>query len=86
MNVKEDMLEQYGYTTFIDRMQGTLARTFGACEVLLCTDTYQFSDYGKYLSTVWDAQAKAKRREETFPQDLARAVELGARMAAPAAS
>ncbi|MFP5259013.1 MAG: flavodoxin family protein, partial [Acidobacteriota bacterium] len=34
-----------------------------------------------YLCTVWDAAAKAKRREEVFPQDLAKASALGARLA-----
>ena len=61
-------------------MQATLARIFGSCELLLATDTLQFDDYDKYLSTVWDAAAKAKRREEVFPLDCAKARELGARL------
>lgn len=65
--------------------KGVMDRVFGNCEMLLSTDTYQFEDYSKYLSTVWDAQAKAKRREEVFPQDCARAQDMGARLAAQAA-
>ena len=65
--------------------KGVIDRVFGNCEMLLSTDTYQFEDYSKYLSTVWDAQAKAKRREEVFPQDCARAQDMGARLAAQAA-
>ena len=85
MNVKEQALEELGYDKFIGRMQGVLTRTFGSCEVLLSTDTYQFSDYKKYLSTVWDSEAKAKRREEVFPQDCAKAFSIGERLAAPLA-
>lgn len=65
----------------ISSTQGVLARVFGSCETLLSTDTYQFDDYAKFLSTCWDAEAKAKRRAEIFPQDCAKARELGARLA-----
>ncbi len=81
MNIKEEMIAQYGYTAFMERMQGTMTRVFGSCEVLLCSDTFQFKDYSKYLSTAWDSVAKAKRRAEVFPQDCKKAVDLGARMA-----
>lgn len=81
MNIKEELVVQYGYTTLMERMQGTMVRVFGSCELLLCTDTYQFKDYSKYLSTAWDAEAKAKRRAEAFPQDCAKALALGKRLA-----
>ncbi len=50
----------------------------------MVTDTYQFDDYSRYVSSAWDPEAKAKRRAEAFPQDLKRAYELGARLATPA--
>jgi len=81
MNVKEQDIPTYGYEPFMQRMQGTMARIFGSCELLLATDTWQFDDYSKYLSTCWDATAKAKRRADVFPQDCAKAYELGARLA-----
>jgi multimeric flavodoxin WrbA len=83
MNVKEEMLAEFSYDRFMERTRGVLARVFGFCELLLATDTLQFSDYGKYLSTAWDPQAKARRREEVFPSDLARAFALGEKLAAP---
>ncbi|MFP5238693.1 MAG: flavodoxin family protein [Acidobacteriota bacterium] len=86
MNVKGEMLEQLAYDKFMGRMQATMARIFGSCEVLLATDTYQFKDYAKFLSTVWDPVAKAKRREEVFPQDCAKAFELGRKLATGKAS
>jgi multimeric flavodoxin WrbA len=85
MNVREEELSNYPQHTMMEATRNTLARFFGSCEVLLCTDTFQFSDYSKYVSTVWDAEAKARRRAEIFPQDCARAFEMGRRLAAAAA-
>ncbi|OIO02584.1 MAG: flavodoxin [Desulfovibrionaceae bacterium CG1_02_65_16] len=64
----------------IEYAAGVFTRVFGSCETLLSTDTLQFSDYSKYLSTCWDGEAKAKRRAEIFPQDCVKARELGARL------
>jgi len=84
MNVREQDIQAYSYDKAISRMRITLARVFGRCELFFATDTYQFDDYSKYLSTVWDAAAKAKRREDVFPQDCAKAFALGERLATPA--
>ncbi len=81
MNVTEQVLENLHQRASIEHTRGVMERVFGSCEVFLCTDTFQFSDYSKYLCTAWDAEAKAKRRKEVFPQDCARAFELGARLA-----
>jgi multimeric flavodoxin WrbA len=77
MNVTEQNLPE----KTVQITQGVMERVFGECEVLLCTDTYQFDDYSKYVSTAWDANAKAARRQEVFPQDCARAFDLGALLA-----
>ena len=86
MNVPEAKIADLGYTVFMERARGVMARTFGACELLLATDTMQFDDYGKYLATVWDAAAKRQRHEEVFPGDCARAFALGERRATPLAA
>lgn len=80
MNIREEDIPTYKYEAHFERVQGTMARVFGSCELLFATDTYQFDDYSKYLSTRWDAAAKAKRREEVFPVDCAKAFDLGARL------
>jgi hypothetical protein len=64
--------------------KGTLRRIFWNCELLLSTDTYQFSDYSVYLSTCFDAEVKKKRCEEFFSNDLRHAFELGEKLAAAA--
>ena len=80
MNVKEADLAAYGQDVSIASSRGFMTRMFGNCEVLLSTDTLQFSDYSKYLCTSFDAVAKAKRREEVFPQDCENACQMGARL------
>lgn len=81
MNIGEEALAATGQDRRIEHSRSFMTRTFGNCETLVACDTLQFQDYSKYLSTVWDAEAKAKRREEVFPRDLERAFDLGARLA-----
>ncbi len=84
MNVPEEEMPAVYQDSSVAASQGIMTRIFGSCEVLLCTDTYQFDDYSKYVSTRWDPAVKARRRAEVFPQDCERAHELGARLATAA--
>ena len=84
MNVPEERMHLVNQDSSVSASQSTMARIFGSCEVLLCTDTYQFDDYSKYLSTMFDAEAKARRRKDVFPLDCERAYELGTRLAVAA--
>ncbi len=84
MNVAEKELAARNYDKMFAASQGVLTRIFGNCELLLCTDTHQFSDYSKYLSTAWDADAKQKRQAEVFPLDCQSAFALGAKLATEA--
>lgn len=84
MNVSEERMPAFYQDKAVASSQGIMTRVFGNCDVLLCTDTYQFTDYSKYVSTAWDPEAKAKRRKEVFPKDCARAFELGAKLATEA--
>ena len=81
MNVTVENMSAYHQDSSVAASRGAMTRVFGNCEVLLCTDTLQFSDYSKYVSTAFDPAAKARRRQEVFPQDCARAYELGAKLA-----
>lgn len=84
MNVSEENMAAYHQDVTVAASRGIMTRVFGNCEVLLSTDTLQFRDYSKYVSTLFDPIAKAKRREEIFPQDCARAYELGVKLASAA--
>ena len=81
MNVPEEKMPAFFQDKSVEASRGIMTRVFGNCEVLLSTDTYQFTDYSKYVSTAWDPAVKAKRRQEVFPQDCAKAYDLGAKLA-----
>lgn len=81
MNIKETMLQDWGYDRTFLANETTFKRVFGASEYLLATDTYQFSDYSNYVTTAFDEAAKAKRRQEVFPADCEKAFEMGVRLA-----
>jgi len=81
MNVSEERLRILGYDRHFDITKGALERHFGTCELLLSTNTMQFSDYSKYESERFDREAKIRRHAEVFPEDCRQAFELGVRMA-----
>lgn len=84
MNVAEKDLAARNYDKSFGATQGYLGRIFGHCELLLSTDTCQFSDYSKYLATAWDPAAKQQRQAEVFPRDCQRAFALGEELTAAA--
>jgi len=79
MNVDDSRLNEMGYEHHLKLTEMAMARTFGSAESLFVTDTYQFDDYSKYVVTSFDAEKKAKRRKEEFPNDCKKAFEMGAR-------
>ena len=81
MNVPDSWLEPFGYDKRFEATRSQLERYFGPCELLLATDTMQYSDYDKYESEMFDKAAKIKRHEEVFPQECRKAFELGVRLA-----
>ena len=60
--------------------EGSLEKTFGPLEKLCCYDTLQVNDYAEYDITLFDVDAKKKRREEQFPVDCRSAYDMGVRM------
>ncbi len=79
MNVREDQMKQIGYDRSLGLAETVMARIFGKSESLFVYDTYQFDDYSKYDVTVFDVEAKAKRRKEEFPKDCQKAFDMGVR-------
>jgi len=80
MNMPEELLEMMGYDRHFGMTKMLLEMHFGACELLLSTDTKQYSDYDKYESEMFDKEKKIKRHTEIFPEDCKRAYDLGTRM------
>jgi multimeric flavodoxin WrbA len=77
MNVPEDRLKEAGYFQRFSAYESLMKRFFGESESLVVTDTYQFNDYSKYVSSLFDVEEKARRREEDFPKDCQRAYDMG---------
>ena len=81
MNAPESMIKEIEYDRIISRYENYFEKFMGPTESLLATDTYQFSDYSKYVATAFDAAAKAKRWQEVFPQDCQKAFAMGIKFA-----
>ncbi len=81
MGIKESNLKQMGYDQRFNFYEMLMRRIFGEAESLIVTDTYQFDDYSRYVSTLFDVAEKTKRREEQFPKDCKRAFDMGVRFA-----
>jgi multimeric flavodoxin WrbA len=80
MNVPEIYLESTGYRKMFDDNQKLMERIFGNSEYLLSTETYQFDDYSRYASSMFDVEQRKLRHETLFKVDLKKAYELGQRM------
>ncbi len=86
MNVTgEAQMKERGFGPILDLNKAVLQRIFGASEYLCSFDTYQFDDYTKVVADRFDPNKKAQRRKEIFPQDCAKAFDLGASFARSAA-
>ncbi len=81
MNAPDQILQRIGYDRMFAMTQMTLGMHFGACELLLSSDTLQYSDYDKYEAEAFDKNAKRQRHTKVFPDDCKRAFALGVRMA-----
>ncbi len=80
LGADENRMREMQIDRHIAMTEMTAGRLFGSAESLVVTDTYQFDDYAKYV-TSHDAAAKAKRREEVFPLECQKAFEMGVRLA-----
>ena len=81
MNVNDKLVEEMGYNQFFGKTKLMLEMHLnGPCELLLSTDTLQYSDYDKYESEMFNKDDKLKRHAEVFPEDCKRAFDLGVRL------
>ncbi|MTI80257.1 MAG: hypothetical protein FH758_05140 [Firmicutes bacterium] len=78
MNIPEDKAKEIGYEQQISHHEMPLKMILGGnIKSLYSFDTYQFKDYTKVVSDLFNVEQKAKRREEVFPKDCKKARELG---------
>ncbi len=71
------------YTELLNGYKNTLSRFVGPTEVFVSGDTLQLRDYGRtdWPWSMFDPERKIQRHETVFPQECARAFELGSEMA-----
>lgn len=81
MNITEEQLKEFYYTIHVEINKRTLNLLFGHSESLFSFDTYQFKDYSKVVASRFDAEKKAERRREIFPNDCKKAFDMGVRFA-----
>ena len=82
MNVPKSHFEASGYIQSLKSYQYSITRTLGEpLELLYSYDTYQFSSYEKYESSVFSETAKAKHKAEQFPIDCEKAFDIGVGLA-----
>jgi hypothetical protein len=72
------MLDAVGYTAKFKSYEERYSQLFGSAATLVCTETWQTTDYGKYEMTMFNGEERKKRRDEVFPLDKQRAFDLGA--------
>lgn len=82
MNIPENMLAEFNYPEQLSKTHKfpQLVYQSPEPEVLYVCDTFQFSDYSRYESSMFDAEHKKLMRQTQFPKDLQAAFELGCRM------
>jgi multimeric flavodoxin WrbA len=81
--VSQEMLpvvETYQSSLHMAANEYVLKMIFGSSESLLSYQTYQFEDYSKVVSSLFDPEQRAQRRKEVFPVDCRKAFEMGARL------
>ncbi len=81
MNAPESVLQKIGYEEKFKRYEKQLERFFGYDgDSLIVTETRQFDDFSKYVSTHFDIEARMKRHKEVFPIECQKAFDLGAKL------
>jgi len=80
MNIPQERVEAMGYDVTFGRTRSTLAREFGACEMVMACNTTQYDDYSKYEANATPESKKAYR-DAHFAEDCEKARMLGTQLA-----
>ncbi len=80
-NAPEEFYTPEGYGKVVLGYQNVLGSFIGPTRVMICGNTLQVHDYGKYDWTMFDPKAKRERHETVFPEEKRSAFQLGAEMA-----
>ncbi|EHJ00451.1 NADPH-dependent FMN reductase [Clostridium sp. DL-VIII] len=82
MGITEKYMEDTGYKLILKPYQDSISMVLGnPIKLLYSYDTYQFTDYEKYESSMFSEKEKAKHRAEQFPIDCQKAFDMGVSLA-----
>jgi multimeric flavodoxin WrbA len=81
MGVTDEVMKELGYSELFRNTEKLVERAIGKTESLFVTDTCQFTDYSRYVSSRFNPEDKIKRHKEEFPKDCEKAFEMGVRFA-----
>ena len=81
MNVSDEVSYLSGYHDLFDKYENILQRIFTKPEHLYVHETYQFKDYSRYVSDMFDEKQRRHIRETRFPNDLQSAFKIGQNIA-----
>lgn len=82
MNITKEQSEQVHMPSNLEKYQRSITEVLGyEPELLYVYNTWQFSDYSKYESSIFSEEDKRKQREEQFPLDCKAAYDMGVLLA-----
>ena len=79
-NIPEDKMHELDQDKPIESTERAMKTIFGSSETLISYETVQFPDFSKVVVTMYDVEARLKRREEIFPIDCQKAFDMGVRL------
>jgi multimeric flavodoxin WrbA len=80
MNAPEERIKDFGGQQ-VEINEFVLKMVFGgSSESLMSFETYQFDDYSRIESSLFDVEQRARRRKEVFPVDCQKAFDMGVRL------
>ena len=80
MNAPKEIAAKMNYDEIIEVHSSPLALVMGYTENLCAYNTLQFNDYSRYEANMFNGDAKAKYKDEIFPDDIKKAYDLGVRL------
>ena len=81
MNITEEQAQKVHLYSNLEKYQRSITEVLGCRpELQYVYNTWQFSDYSKYESSIFSEAEKRRQREEQFPLDCQAAYGLGAKL------
>lgn len=81
MNITQEQAQKVHLYSNLEKYQRSITEVLGRKpELLYAYNTWQFSDYSKYESSIFSETEKQRQRDEQFPLDCQAAYDLGAKL------